>query len=45
MHCLLTERVETPIGPMVLVARDGVLLLLEFEDAADRVAREMVFGF
>jgi methylated-DNA-[protein]-cysteine S-methyltransferase len=41
MHCLLTDRIETPIGAMVLVARDGVLLLLEFADATDRVAREM----
>jgi methylated-DNA-[protein]-cysteine S-methyltransferase len=41
MHCFLTDRVETPIGDMVLVARDGVLLLLEFSDAKDRVAREM----
>lgn len=41
MHCLLTDRIETPIGEMLLVARDGVLLLLEFGDATDRVAREM----
>lgn len=41
MHCYLTERISTPIGDMVLVARDGVLLLLEFDDASDRVAREM----
>ena len=41
MHCFLTDHISTPIGDMVLVARDGVLLLLEFDDAADRVAREM----
>jgi methylated-DNA-[protein]-cysteine S-methyltransferase len=41
MHCFLTDRIETPIGDMILVARDGVLLLLEFVDASDRVAREM----
>jgi methylated-DNA-[protein]-cysteine S-methyltransferase len=41
MHCFQTDRIETPIGTMVLVARDGVLLLLEFEDAAGRVNREM----
>jgi methylated-DNA-[protein]-cysteine S-methyltransferase len=41
MHCFLTDRVETPIGDMTLVAKDGVLLLLEFSDAKDRVAREM----
>ena len=38
---ILTDRIETPVGPMVLLARDGVLLLLEFDDATDRVAREM----
>jgi methylated-DNA-[protein]-cysteine S-methyltransferase len=41
MHCFLTDRVETPIGDMILVAKDGVLLMLEFGDATDRVAREM----
>ena len=45
MHCFLTERIETPIGPMILVARDGVILLLEFEDASDRVARQMKARF
>jgi methylated-DNA-[protein]-cysteine S-methyltransferase len=41
MHCFLTERIETPIGEMILVARDGVMLLLEFADATGRVEREM----
>jgi methylated-DNA-[protein]-cysteine S-methyltransferase len=41
MHCFLTDRVETPIGDMILVAKDGVLLMLEFGDATVRVAREM----
>jgi methylated-DNA-[protein]-cysteine S-methyltransferase len=41
MHCFLTDRIETPIGDMILVAKDGALLLLEFADADDRVAREM----
>ena len=45
MHCFLTERIETPIGPMVLVAHDGVILLLEFEDASDRVLRQMKARF
>jgi methylated-DNA-[protein]-cysteine S-methyltransferase len=45
MHCLLTETIDTPLGPMVLVARDGVLQLLEFEDATDRVKREMTKRF
>lgn len=41
VKAILRDRVDTPIGPMVLVARDGVLLLLEFEDTEDRVAREV----
>jgi methylated-DNA-[protein]-cysteine S-methyltransferase len=41
MHPFLTDRISTPIGEMVLVARDGVLLLLEFDDAKERVVREM----
>jgi methylated-DNA-[protein]-cysteine S-methyltransferase len=45
MHCFLTDRINTPIGEMVLVARDGVLLLLEFADAKDRVSREMRLRF
>jgi methylated-DNA-[protein]-cysteine S-methyltransferase len=45
MHCFLRDRISTPIGEMVLVARDGVLLLLEFEDATDRVSREMKARF
>ena len=45
MHCYLTNRIQTPIGDMILVARDGVLLLLEFEDATGRVEREMKLRF
>jgi methylated-DNA-[protein]-cysteine S-methyltransferase len=45
MHCFLTDRIQTPIGDMILVARDGVLLLLEFEDATGRVEREMKLRF
>jgi methylated-DNA-[protein]-cysteine S-methyltransferase len=41
MASILSDRIETPIGPMVLLARDGLLLLLEFEDATGRVSREM----
>jgi methylated-DNA-[protein]-cysteine S-methyltransferase len=41
MHCFLTDRVETPIGDMILVAKDGALLMLEFRDSEDRVTREM----
>jgi methylated-DNA-[protein]-cysteine S-methyltransferase len=40
MHCFLTDHISTPIGEMVLVARDGVLLFLEFDDARDRKARQ-----
>jgi methylated-DNA-[protein]-cysteine S-methyltransferase len=45
MNAILSSRIDTPIGPMVLLARDGVLLMLEFEDATDRVAREMKLRF
>lgn len=38
---LLSDRIETPIGPMTLLAREGVLLLLEFDDADQRIGREM----
>ncbi len=41
MHCYFIDRIETPIGTMVMVARDGAVLLLEFGDAKERVAREM----
>jgi methylated-DNA-[protein]-cysteine S-methyltransferase len=39
MHCFLTDRIETPLGPMVLVAKDGVILVLEFADKGDRIER------
>lgn len=45
MTPILSDRIDTPVGPMVLLARDGVLLMLEFEDAEDRVAREMKARF
>ncbi len=45
MHCFLTDRIATPIGDMVLVARDAVVLLLEFEDASGRIEREMKMRF
>ncbi|MCA0433947.1 MAG: methylated-DNA--[protein]-cysteine S-methyltransferase [Proteobacteria bacterium] len=41
LHCFQTDRFPTPIGDMMLVARDGVLLLLEFIEAEERIAREM----
>ena len=40
MNKILSDRFETPLGPMVLMARAGTLLLLEFEDATDRGGRE-----
>jgi methylated-DNA-[protein]-cysteine S-methyltransferase len=45
MHCFLTDRIPTPIGEMMLIARDGVLLLLEFDEARDRVKREIAARF
>jgi methylated-DNA-[protein]-cysteine S-methyltransferase len=45
MHCFLTDRIPTPIGEMILIARDGVLLLLEFDEARDRVKREVAARF
>ncbi len=45
MNKILADRFETPLGPMVLMARDKILLLLEFEDATDRVGREMKVRF
>lgn len=45
MHCFQTECIETPIGNMTLIARDGVVLLLEFTDAEERVDREMKARF
>jgi methylated-DNA-[protein]-cysteine S-methyltransferase len=42
---LLQDHIDTPIGDMILIARDGVLLLLEFEEATDRVEREMKARF
>ena len=45
MHCILTDSISTPIGSMTLVAQDGVLLFLEFDDVKDRVARQMKLRF
>ena len=45
MHCFLTDRIQTPIGELILVARDGVLLLLEFEEAMPRIERQMKARF
>jgi methylated-DNA-[protein]-cysteine S-methyltransferase len=45
MHSLVTDRIETPLGEMVLIANDGVLRLLEFADAEGRVEREFAKRF
>ncbi len=45
MPPILSDRIETPIGTMVLMAREATLLLLEFDDATERVAREMTQRF
>lgn len=44
-NAILSDHFDTPIGTMVLMARDNVLLLLEFDDATDRVAREIAKRF
>ena len=42
---ILSDRIETPIGTMTLLARDGVLLLLEFDDADARIEKGMKLRF
>ncbi len=42
---ILTDRIEAPPGPMVLLARDGVLICLEFDDQPERIARELAPRF
>ena len=41
MSKILIDRVETPLGPMTLAARDGVMLLLEFGDEKGRIERNL----
>lgn len=38
---ILSDHIQTPLGVMILLASDGVMLLLEFIDAEGRVEREM----
>lgn len=38
---LLSDRIETPIGPLVLLVRDGAIVCLEFADQPQRIAREL----
>jgi methylated-DNA-[protein]-cysteine S-methyltransferase len=42
---ILSDRIPTPIGDMILLAADGVMLLLEFIDAEGRVEREVKARF
>jgi methylated-DNA-[protein]-cysteine S-methyltransferase len=42
---LLRDRIATPIGEMILIARDGVLMLLEFTGASGRIERELAHRF
>jgi methylated-DNA-[protein]-cysteine S-methyltransferase len=44
MH-ILSDRILTPIGDMMLFASDSVMLLLEFADAEGRVEREVGLRF
>jgi len=41
MPPILHDRISTPLGPMALMARDGVLLALEFDEEEACIAREM----
>jgi methylated-DNA-[protein]-cysteine S-methyltransferase len=45
MAVILSDEMPTPIGPMTVLAREGVMLFLEFSDAGDRVEREMKARF
>lgn len=45
MPVILSSRIDTPIGPLVLLAREGILLMLEFADAEARIEREMAARF
>ena len=38
---ILEDRIDTPIGPLVLLARDGAIVCLEFDDQPQRIAREL----
>lgn len=45
MISILSDRIETPLGPMLLLARDGVLIGLEFDDQPQRVERDLRLRF
>lgn len=38
---ILSDRIPTPLGDIMLLAADGVMMLLEFVDAEERMEREM----
>ena len=38
---ILSDHIETPLGTMLLLARDGVMIGLEFDDQPERVARDL----
>ena len=38
---ILSDHIETPLGTMLLLARDGALIGLEFDDHPERVARDL----
>ncbi len=42
---ILSDRIQTPIGDMMLLASAGVMLVLEFVDAEGRVEREISARF
>ncbi len=45
MISVISDRIETPLGPMLLLARDGVLVGLEFDDRPERIARDLRLRF
>ena len=38
---ILSDHIETPLGTMLLLARDGAMIGLEFDDQPERVARDL----
>ena len=38
---ILSDHIETPLGTMLLLARDGAMIGLEFDDHPERVARDL----
>ena len=45
MIFILSDHIGTPIGRLVLLARDGVLISLEFDDLPERIARGLEARF